>query len=256
MKTKISLVLMALFTCTNMIAQSADIEKYMKGTDVASIDNQLIYHDGKIGVSGSILTQGKSAQQSFISSIMFFAENIPSRNVIKKIDEQGNFFVIVMNIISESNFSKNGGRYNFRIGIMTTDNSIVYKVDEIKYVKQSGLLLSNTKEETFEKIFPNEKSLQTKNTLVKQEFTKGINDLIMKLSNHCINNSYPIINHWAEIKSEKVKIGMTTEECILSWGKPEKVNTTTTSSNVHEQWIYPNDSYLYFEDGILTTIQN
>jgi hypothetical protein len=40
------------------------------------------------------------------------------------------------------------------------------------------------------------------------------------------------------------------------WGKPEKINKTTTSRGVREQWVYPSGNYLYFYDGVLTTIQN
>jgi len=58
-------------------------------------------------------------------------------------------------------------------------------------------------------------------------------------------------------KSQGVSIGMTKENVLLSsWGKPKKINKTTTSSGIIEQWIYENGRYLYFEDGILTTIQD
>lgn len=43
--------------------------------------------------------------------------------------------------------------------------------------------------------------------------------------------------------------------CIESWGEPLDINTTTGSYGTHEQWVY-GTSYLYFENGILTTIQN
>ena len=50
---------------------------------------------------------------------------------------------------------------------------------------------------------------------------------------------------------------MTKEEVLQSnWGKPEKVNKTTNQYGVHEQWVYPGYQYLYFDDGILTSIQN
>ena len=52
----------------------------------------------------------------------------------------------------------------------------------------------------------------------------------------------------------KVSLGMTKLMCELSWGKPKKINETITSGLVSEQWVY-SDNYLYFEDGILTTIQ-
>ena len=53
----------------------------------------------------------------------------------------------------------------------------------------------------------------------------------------------------------KVKIGWTKEMCRESWGSPRDIKRTTTATTVHEQWIYYS-KYLYFENGILTTIQD
>jgi ribosomal protein L37E len=58
-------------------------------------------------------------------------------------------------------------------------------------------------------------------------------------------------------KSQGVTIGMTEEEVLASnWGKPKRINTTTRSSGVSAQWVYDGGGYLYFEDGVLRTIQN
>ena len=58
------------------------------------------------------------------------------------------------------------------------------------------------------------------------------------------------------ISEGKVRIGMTKEMCRESWGEPEDINKTTSSYGTHEQWVYGYGSYLYFENGKLTTIQN
>ncbi len=61
----------------------------------------------------------------------------------------------------------------------------------------------------------------------------------------------------AERRKHGVRIGMTEDEVRQSsWGKPESVNRTTMASGTHEQWVYGGGSYLYFEDGVLTSIQN
>lgn len=57
------------------------------------------------------------------------------------------------------------------------------------------------------------------------------------------------------ILENKVRIGFTAEMCRYSWGDPIDINKTTGSYGIHEQWVY-DGSYLYFENGILTTIQN
>ncbi len=55
-------------------------------------------------------------------------------------------------------------------------------------------------------------------------------------------------------KVKKVSIGMSKEHVLLSWGKPRNINKSIGGWGVHEQWVYPN-RYLYFENGILTSIQ-
>lgn len=51
-------------------------------------------------------------------------------------------------------------------------------------------------------------------------------------------------------------IGMTAEEVRnSSWGKPSDINKTTTAYGVHEQWVYSGNRYIYFDDGIVTSIQ-
>ena len=53
----------------------------------------------------------------------------------------------------------------------------------------------------------------------------------------------------------KVKIGWNKELCKEAWGEPRSVNKTTTTYGVHEQWVYSTSRYLYFDDGVLTAIQ-
>jgi len=69
---------------------------------------------------------------------------------------------------------------------------------------------------------------------------------------------YPKIStsRWLSIQKGLVSAGMTKKECELSWGLPDDINKTTHGSLVKEQWVYSTSSYLYFENGLLTTIQN
>jgi len=57
-------------------------------------------------------------------------------------------------------------------------------------------------------------------------------------------------------KKHGASIGMTTEQVLEStWGKPKKINETITAHGRHEQWVYPGYQYLYFDNGVLTSIQ-
>ena len=58
-------------------------------------------------------------------------------------------------------------------------------------------------------------------------------------------------------RSEGVRIGMSKADVLASnWGRPQAVNTTTTARGTREQWVYGGRNYLYFDDGVLTAIQN
>lgn len=54
-----------------------------------------------------------------------------------------------------------------------------------------------------------------------------------------------------------VAIGMTAKQVRASnWGAPAKINRSTGSYGVHEQWVYSGNNYIYLENGIVTSIQN
>ena len=58
------------------------------------------------------------------------------------------------------------------------------------------------------------------------------------------------------IIEKKVKIGMSDTMCLESWGEPDSKNRTVLNGVETEQWVYKTKSYLYFDNGILTAIQN
>ena len=56
-------------------------------------------------------------------------------------------------------------------------------------------------------------------------------------------------------EKEDPHIGMTADEVRNStWGSPREINRTTSIYGTREQWVY-RKGYIYFEDGIVTTIQ-
>lgn len=60
----------------------------------------------------------------------------------------------------------------------------------------------------------------------------------------------------AEKRRNGVSIGMSEQDARdSSWGKPRKINRTTNAYGVSEQWVY-DGGYLYFKNGVLTSIQN
>lgn len=55
-----------------------------------------------------------------------------------------------------------------------------------------------------------------------------------------------------------VLVGMTADQVLAAWGKPTDVNRTTTAVGSSEQWVYGDldASYVYLDNGVVTTIQN
>ena len=57
-------------------------------------------------------------------------------------------------------------------------------------------------------------------------------------------------------ESKEPQIGMTKDEVLKgAWGSPKKKNITETKYGTHEQWVYENGKYIYFDNGIVTSIQ-
>lgn len=69
-----------------------------------------------------------------------------------------------------------------------------------------------------------------------------------RLKGYGSEKAQKIINH-------QIWLGMRSLEAEDSLGKPEQVNSTVTVDVVHEQWVYGNGTYLYFDNGILTSWQ-
>jgi hypothetical protein len=59
------------------------------------------------------------------------------------------------------------------------------------------------------------------------------------------------------ILNETILIGMDKTQVMAVMGRCHKIKTSTTAQWVNEQWVYGDHAYyLYFENGILRTIQN
>jgi len=62
---------------------------------------------------------------------------------------------------------------------------------------------------------------------------------------------------WQLVQQRKIRIGMTCDMLLLSWGKPTEINRSVGSWGTHEQFVYRDyDSYVYVENGKITSWQN
>lgn len=85
-----------------------------------------------------------------------------------------------------------------------------------------------------------------RSTKTKEEMRNLLNDLSKTL--------WPI-RIQDDVLRGYIRQGFTREQVVLSWGRPDHVNTTQTLVGVHEQWVYGEPpfpkSYVYFENGLV-----
>jgi len=62
------------------------------------------------------------------------------------------------------------------------------------------------------------------------------------------------------IKNKQVMIGMTKNDVIASWGRPDDINRSISASGTSEQWVYErgdyNSQYVYFDNGVVSYISD
>lgn len=71
----------------------------------------------------------------------------------------------------------------------------------------------------------------------------------------------PVAQGWSErdkayVMNGQIVIGMTPRMVRYAWGNPDRTYRTTKASGSQEQWAYGWSRHVYFDDGIVTTIQN
>ncbi|WP_157045808.1 hypothetical protein [Polaromonas sp. JS666] len=96
-----------------------------------------------------------------------------------------------------------------------------------------------------------------RNLPIDQDTTKLITEVLTATrANDEIRIKREALAEKSRRKKEGVSIGMTQQEVLdSSWGRPQRINKTTSANYQHEQWVY-DGGYLYFESGILKTIQH
>lgn len=143
----------------------------------------------------------------------------------------GNIFVINGNEYMVTPLEKQHDYYTDYIGILN-DNVDDYVV----YVKDGEIIsFINGEHDTWEtKELLDKEKRKTQNEVEKEQIKE---------------------NKEQEQLSNIPKIGMTADEAKeTNWGEPNKINKTTYSWGVTEQWCYSHNRYIYLEDGIVTAI--
>jgi hypothetical protein len=61
---------------------------------------------------------------------------------------------------------------------------------------------------------------------------------------------------WSAIERDEVLVGMTIDQVIMAWGRPNEINSTETKGTLQSQWVYGERRYVYIDQtGKVTAIQ-
>ena len=120
---------------------------------------------------------------------------------------------------------------------------------ESEIVNNYFMLETEFKQQELEKQKKEEQRLKEQQEQEQQEQQERI-----KFRNECIVK-------WGQkmggyIADGKVILGMNKEMCIAAWGSPIDINKTIVRGLTSEQWVYGWGTYLYFDNGVLSAIQN
>ena len=121
-----------------------------------------------------------------------------------------------------------------------------------RHATARGFMAKRQHSQAFEVLYPCREHIV--DPAMRATFTAAMN---ASLADRVKENGKEGAKQKAKAKLDGVSIGMSQQQVLDSkWGRPQHVNRTTTANGIHEQWVYGGRNYLYFEDGVLVTIQN
>jgi hypothetical protein len=101
----------------------------------------------------------------------------------------------------------------------------------------------------------------TRDSLLKVRVQKGLHESdsvenFIRIRDEKEKISFYGKEDYNKAKSGAVWVGMDEGLIYISWGRPDKVNKTESKYGVSKQFVYPDNKYIYTEDGKVTTIQH
>ena len=87
------------------------------------------------------------------------------------------------------------------------------------------------------------------NKVILDGAEEAVSKMLNMLFDYIAEHELLPITHWDDIYISRPVEGMNTDECLLAFGKPLVISGTD-----EVQWMYNNSFFLFFRDGIVTTI--
>lgn len=142
--------------------------------------------------------------------------------------------------------AQNTSRYRCSFSAKVADNIVTVLASHITYEAETNVI-KLVKRLPFEKLQPEKKP---KHKEYLQEFAALHKKTIKQMLEAITKQPAPSVTHWTEIKEKNVVKGMNKSECLLAFGKPASIQRQGNK----EEWMYNSYTYVFFEDGIVSSL--
>lgn len=205
---------------------------------------------------------------NFVECTKYIGQNISTLDI--NIDQWD--FNAYMQDVGKSSLYGNAGTVAMQLGWDDeTITNIVLRLDDGEYIQGDEYAdISSKLEEIFGESTPVSDGItnyQGKNDYAFRLLRNGAGiawnienqEQFNKSNPKNTNNNSDTKETITEEAKRSPEIGMSADEVKQStWGEPSDINKTTTKYGVREQWVYRSsvkNKYIYFEDGLVTAIQ-
>lgn len=199
----------------------------------------------KYVVSGFTPFNSLNDENIYANTLLWTIENVcpQLREGITEINVPEKSFSCDLTLTSQAD-SKQNNTYYCKATFRVADGKLIYYLSNVQ-IESSVLVLK--KVTAMEKLQPEKKASHKE---VMDDFVQIESQMLNKIFDFVTTNQLSPITHWKEISINKPVKGMTEEECLLAFGKPQSVQ----ESNGEVQWMYSSSFYLFFKNGHVETI--
>lgn len=202
--------------------------------------------DGKLICTGFEAIENLSEESIFVNTLLWAIEQCPKfKEGITELNYEKKNFTLKAQLSSPKR-SDNPAVYHFLADFAISADKLSFAFSKIE-CEYPGMLKMTTVT-AFEQLKPDKKP---KHKAYIDEYTKQATEYIEQILERVKTAESQPVTHWAEIKKGKVAKGMNETECLLAYGKPLDI---TKSDNDEVRWRYDSYTYLFFKNGVLTSV--
>ena len=187
----------------------------------------------KYVVNGFIPFSSMNDESIYANALLWTIKNVcpAQRDGITEVSVPAKSFSCNLVLTSQAD-AKQKNTYYCTAQFQVKDGKLVYYLSNIQISRGLGDVYKRQHKETMD------------------DFVQIESQMLNKLFDFVSTNQLSPITHWNEINIGKPVKGMTEDECLLAFGKPQ----TISESNGEVQWMYSSSFYLFFKNGCVETI--